>query len=93
MLRVSERERCIFLSPPLPLKEEFSLYQKLWDSLDYREKVDKSNTKTRHKLKFFNPLSVFLMGRCESAKIKFAAVAMIDIDSICLVNFPLQVKL
>ena len=29
----------------LPLKEEFSLYQKLWDLLDYREKVDKSDTK------------------------------------------------
>ena len=27
-----------------PLKEEFSLNQKLWDQLDYREKVNKSDT-------------------------------------------------
>ena len=40
-----ERERCISLSTPLPFKEEFSLYQKLWDSLNYGEKVDKSDTK------------------------------------------------
>ena len=39
---------CLFASPmspvckpPLPLKEEFSL----WDLLDYSEKVDKSDTK------------------------------------------------
>ena len=31
---------------PLPLKEDFSHYQKLWDSPDYREKVDKSDTKS-----------------------------------------------
>ena len=36
---------CLCISLPLPLKEEFSLYQKLWDSLDYREKVDKGDTK------------------------------------------------
>ena len=29
---------------PLPLKEEFSLHQKLWDLLDYGEKVDKTDT-------------------------------------------------
>ena len=33
------------LSPPLPLNEEFSIYKKLWDSLDYGKKVDKSDTK------------------------------------------------
>ena len=33
------------LLPPLPLKDEFSLYQKYWDLLDYREKVDKSDIK------------------------------------------------
>ena len=27
------------------IKEEFSLYKKLWDSLDYGEKLDKSDTK------------------------------------------------
>ena len=37
-----ERERVVSLS--LPLEEEFSLYEKLWDSLDYGEKVDKSYT-------------------------------------------------
>ena len=42
--REREREKAF---PPLPLKEEFSLYQKLWDSLDYGEKVDKSDTKGR----------------------------------------------
>ena len=42
--RERERERCISLSPSLPLKEEFFLYQKLWDLLDYGEKVDKSAT-------------------------------------------------
>ena len=26
------------------IKEEFSLYKKLWDSLDYGEKLDKSDT-------------------------------------------------
>ena len=31
--------------PPLPLKEEFSLYQKLWDSLDYGDKIGKSDKK------------------------------------------------
>ena len=36
---------CLCISLPLPIKEEFSLYQKLWDSLDYREKVNKSDTK------------------------------------------------
>ena len=36
---------CLCISLPLPIKEEFSLYQKLWDSLDYREKVDKGDTK------------------------------------------------
>ena len=30
---------------PFPLEEEFSLYQKLWDSLDYRQKVIKIDTK------------------------------------------------
>ena len=39
-----ERDRCTSLSPPHPLSEEFSLYQKLWDWLDYRKKVDKSDT-------------------------------------------------
>ena len=33
------------LSPPLPPKDEFSLYQKQWDSLDQREKFDKLDTK------------------------------------------------
>ena len=37
-----DRERDLSLSPHL--KEEFSLYQKLWDFLDFREKVDKSDT-------------------------------------------------
>ena len=32
---------CVSLS--LPLKEEFSLYQTLWDLLDYREKVNMSD--------------------------------------------------
>ena len=32
------------LSLPLHLKEEFSLYQKLWDTVDYGEKVNKSDT-------------------------------------------------
>ena len=27
--------------------EDFSNYQKLWDSLDYREKVDKGDTNTK----------------------------------------------
>ena len=43
--REKEREREMNLLPPLPLKEEFSLYQKYWDLLDYREKVDKSDIK------------------------------------------------
>ena len=34
----------VSLSPPFPLKEEFTLNQKLRDSLDYREEVDKSDT-------------------------------------------------
>ena len=42
MLRDREIEK--YLSLPLPLKEEFSLYQQLWDLLDYGEKVDKSDT-------------------------------------------------
>ena len=29
---------------PLPLKKEFTLYQKVWDWLDYGEKVDKCDT-------------------------------------------------
>ena len=44
------REREIHLSlslTPLPLKGEFSYYQKLWDSLDKREKVDKSDTNVK----------------------------------------------
>ena len=43
-----ERERKMSLSlslSPLPPKKEFSLYHKLWDSLDKREKIDKSDTK------------------------------------------------
>ena len=43
--RERARERDDSLSSPLTLKDEFSLYQKLWDWLDYREKVDKSDTK------------------------------------------------
>ena len=35
----------VSLSPILPLKEEFFLFQKLWDSLGYRERVDKRDTK------------------------------------------------
>ena len=38
------REMDLSLSPPLPLKEKFSIYQKLCDLLDLREKVDKSDT-------------------------------------------------
>ena len=37
-----ERERDLSLSPHV--KEEFSLHQKLWDFLNFREKVDKSDT-------------------------------------------------
>jgi hypothetical protein len=33
------------------------------------------------------------MARCESAKIKYACVAMTDIDSLALLNFPNQVRL
>ena len=37
---------CVSLSlSPYFSKEEFSLYQKLWDSLYYREKVNKHDTK------------------------------------------------
>jgi hypothetical protein len=36
--------------------------------------------------------SVFVMARCESAKIKYACVAMTDIDSLALLNFPNQVR-
>ena len=36
----------LYLCPPLRLKEEFSQYQKLWNLLDYREKVKKSETKS-----------------------------------------------
>ena len=35
----------ISLSPPPPLKEEFSLFQRVWDSLNNREKVNKHDTK------------------------------------------------
>ena len=45
---VREREINVCLSLTLFLsriKEEYSLYQKLWDLLDKREKVDKCNTK------------------------------------------------
>ena len=34
----------MYISLSLPLKEEFSLHQKLGDSLDYREQVDMSDT-------------------------------------------------
>ena len=49
--RGGEREKEIDVSlslylslPLLPLKEEFFHYHKLWDSLDYGEKVNKSDT-------------------------------------------------
>ena len=45
VLRERERE----MISPFPLEEEFSLYQKLWDSLDYREKVNKIDTKPLNK--------------------------------------------
>ena len=45
VLRAREGDRDGSLSlPPLYLKEEFSIYQKLCDLLDLREKVDKSDT-------------------------------------------------
>ena len=40
--RERERERD---SPPLPLKADISLDQKLWVTIDYGEKVDKSDTR------------------------------------------------
>ena len=50
--RGGEREKeidfslSLYLSLPLlPLKEEFFHYHKLWDSLDYGEKVNKSDTR------------------------------------------------
>ena len=50
---VGERDKCLIeKSLHLPLKEEFSLFQRLCDSLDKREKVDKSDTKI-----FFNILT------------------------------------
>ena len=48
---------CLSCSPALPLKEKFSLYQKLWDLLDQREEVDKRDTK-----------EVFLKNCCEMYK-------------------------
>ena len=41
VLRERKRERDMNLFS-LPLKEEFSLHQKLWDLFDYREKVQNS---------------------------------------------------
>ena len=41
---------------PLPLKKEYSLYQKLWASLDKREKVNKSETKL-----LFDQFQTFLL--------------------------------
>ena len=45
-LQHTEKKKYLFLSLSLPLllKEKFSLFQKFWDSLDYREKVKKSDT-------------------------------------------------
>lgn len=36
--------------------------------------------------------AVFVMRRCESAKLKFACVAMVDIDDLRFLNFPTQVR-
>jgi hypothetical protein len=36
---------------------------------------------------------MFLIGRCESAKMKFACLAIADIDSLYFLNFPNQVLL
>ena len=51
-----EREKIINLSLS-PLKEEFSLYQKLWDS----EKVDKSDTKLFYDLIFIKKVSYLIL--------------------------------
>ena len=40
-----QKSLCISLFlPPLPLKDKLSLQQKLWDLLDYKKKVNKSDT-------------------------------------------------
>ena len=37
-----------------------------------------------------NDKSVFLFERCESAKLKFACLALSDTDTLRLLNFPTQ---
>ena len=67
----------MYLSHPIPLKEEFYLYQKLWDSLDYREKVDKSDTKW---LELFFPFITELLLPHKSIGFKFQLKKAINLN-------------